>query len=217
MRDPENADPRKPDPLSEATLRLPAGDPIDPRSTQQLDLSNIISKHQDAGSTLKVPLAPMMSRSDQTQKIVRPMAGESPIRVQKVDLPTEAAGQTQTQKLPQRVEAPKPLGWKLPLALGAMMVLAAAAYLVFSRGPAPLQTAGIPLPAGSGPAPAGAEAYLEQAKAGDAHAMRMLGVMYYYGLNVPQDREKGLYWYRKAVEKGSDAARSELSKIEGEK
>ena len=47
--------------------------------------------------------------------------------------------------------------------------------------------------------------------------MRMLGVMYYYGLNVPQDREKGLYWYRKAVEKGSDAARSELSKIEGEK
>jgi len=45
--------------------------------------------------------------------------------------------------------------------------------------------------------------------------MRMLGVMYYYGLNVPQDREKGLQWYRKAAEKGSDAARLELAKIEG--
>jgi hypothetical protein len=56
--------------------------------------------------------------------------------------------------------------------------------------------------------------YLEQAKAGDAHAMRMLGVMYYYGLNVPQDREKGLYWYRKAAERGSDAARIELEKLE---
>jgi TPR repeat protein len=36
--------------------------------------------------------------------------------------------------------------------------------------------------------------------------MRMLGVMYYYGLNVPQDREKGLYWYRQAAAKGSDVA-----------
>jgi len=42
----------------------------------------------------------------------------------------------------------------------------------------------------------------------------MLGVMYYYGLNVPQDREKGLYWYRKAAEKGSDVARGELNKLE---
>jgi TPR repeat protein len=45
--------------------------------------------------------------------------------------------------------------------------------------------------------------------------MRMLGVYYYNGLNVPQDREKGIYWYRKAAEKGSDAARAELNQIEG--
>ena len=34
-------------------------------------------------------------------------------------------------------------------------------------------------------------------------------------LNVPKDREKGLYYYRMAAEKGSDAARAELSQIEG--
>jgi TPR repeat protein len=45
--------------------------------------------------------------------------------------------------------------------------------------------------------------------------MYMLGVMFDQGLNVPQDREKGLYWKRKAAENGSEAARSELSKIEG--
>jgi TPR repeat protein len=39
--------------------------------------------------------------------------------------------------------------------------------------------------------------------------------MYYNGLNIPQDREKGLYWLRKAAEKGSVGARAELSQIEG--
>jgi TPR repeat protein len=45
--------------------------------------------------------------------------------------------------------------------------------------------------------------------------MHMLAVMYYNGLNLPKDREKGLYWYRKAAAQGSDAARAELSAIEG--
>jgi hypothetical protein len=81
------------------------------------------------------------------------------------------------------------------------------------------QAAGGPVPVApviaAGSLPAGAQAYLEQARKGDANAMRMLGVMYYHGLNVPQDREKGLYWYRQAAAKGSEAARSELNKIEG--
>jgi len=63
----------------------------------------------------------------------------------------------------------------------------------------------------SGPA----RAYLEQAKAGDANAMRMLGAMYYYGLDVPLDRDRGLAWYRKAAERGSEVARAELSRLEG--
>ena len=46
------------------------------------------------------------------------------------------------------------------------------------------------------------------------NAMRTLGVMYYNGLNVPQDREKGLYWYRRAAEKGSATAKAELAQLE---
>ena len=63
--------------------------------------------------------------------------------------------------------------------------------------------------------PPAAQATLEQAKAGDVRAMHMLGLMYYNGLNVPQDREKGIQWLRKAAEKGSVGARAELSQIEG--
>jgi hypothetical protein len=192
-----------PDPAPDDTLRLPAGAPPDPYSTQQLNISKYL-----AASNVNFPGA----GSDQTQKLALPKADEHPIRVQKIDQPAEAAGQTQNR--PLSPEAPRPIAWKAPLAFGALIVMGVAVYLVFSWGPAPQ-----PPPSRPGASPhsasSGVQVYLEQAKAGDAHAMRMLGVMYYYGLNVPQDREKGLYWYRKAAEKGSDAARSELSKIEG--
>jgi len=162
-----------------------------------------------------------MHASDQTQKLTLSRMDEPPIRIQKVDQPAEAAGQT--QQLPMVPDAPRPLGWKVPLAVGALLVVGAAAYLVFSRGPALppppayLQTApsSPSVAVTPEPVPPAAQAYVEQAKAGDTHAMRMLGVMYLNGLNVPKDREKGLYWYRQAAEKGSDAARAELSKIEG--
>ena len=196
----------------EPTVRLLAGVPVDPRSTQRLDISNIILKQQLADSTVKLPRVEPMTSSHDTQKLMRPVAGEAPIRVQKVDQPAEAAGQT--QKLPLQAAEPKTFGWQLSLAIGTVVVLAAAAYWAFSRGPVP-QAAVIPQSGESAPTPVGPQAYLEKAKAGDAHAMRMLAVMYYYGLDVPQDREKGLYWYRKAAENGSEAARSELSKIEG--
>jgi hypothetical protein len=153
---------------------------------------------------------------NQTQKIVKHTGEEPPIRMQKLDPPAEAEGQT--QKMEQRPKAPGSFGWKLPVGLGALVVLGAIAYVLLSRQPA-AQPSNLPA-AGSTPAvtdavPPAAKVYLEQAQAGDAHAMRMLGAMYYYGLNVPQDRYKGRYWYGKAAEKGSDAARSELNKIEG--
>jgi TPR repeat protein len=94
----------------------------------------------------------------------------------------------------------------------------AAAILVITRGTGS-QSAVTPTPAAppstAKSAPDAAQPYLDKAKAGDVYAMRMLGVMYLQGLNVPRDREKGLYWYRKAAENGSAAARAELSKIEG--
>ena len=201
-------------PPTEPTVRLGAGRPGDPRSTQQLNISNIISQHQDAGSTLHAPEP--ASSSEDTLTMPRPKLNDPPIRVQKVDQPAEAAGQT--QRLPLQAEAPRGFGWKIPLAVGGGVVLVAAAILVFSRGTAS-QSAVAPAsvaPSIAGEAvPAGAQAYLGKAKAGDVYAMRMLGVMYYNGLNVAQDREKGLYWYRQAAAKGSEAARSELSKIEG--
>jgi hypothetical protein len=203
-------------PPAEPTVRLGAGKSGDPRSTQQLDISNIISQHQDTGSTPPAPQPEPASSSEDTHKMPRPKLDDPPIRVQKVDQPAETAGQT--QRLPAQADASRKFGWKWPLALGGGVVLVAAVILVISRGTAARSTAA---PASVAPAiaaesvPAGAQAYLEKAKAGDVYAMRMLGVMYYNGLNVPQDREKGLYWYRQAAEKGSEAARSELSKIEG--
>ena len=57
--------------------------------------------------------------------------------------------------------------------------------------------------------------YVEKADKGDAAAMRMLGVMYYNGLNVPRNEQEGLKWYRKAAEAGSKAAAKELKALEG--
>jgi hypothetical protein len=110
---------------------------------------------------------------------------------------------------------PSSMGWKLPVAMALLAVAGLVGYRMFSaRAVTPPA-----LPPSETPAveaiPPGAKAYFDQAKAGDANAMRMLGVMYYYGLNVPQDREKGLYWYRQAADKGSETARAELNKLEG--
>ncbi len=205
MRDPETTDPTNPDPAQHGTLPPPMGVSADPDKTQQLNPTKLL----EAGGTLRVP--PLtVGAADQTLKFARHSADDPPIRLQRSDEPVEAAGQTQNLSI--QPEPPKPLSWKLPLALGALVVVGAAGLLMSSRGASPA-----PVPSAaprSEPAPVGAEVYFAQARAGDAHAMRMLGVMYYYGLNVPQDREKGLYWYRKAAEKGSDVARGELNKLE---
>jgi hypothetical protein len=55
--------------------------------------------------------------------------------------------------------------------------------------------------------------YLDRAQDGDASAMRMLGTMYYNGLNVPQDTREGLRWYRRAAAAGSVAARKDLEQL----
>ena len=63
--------------------------------------------------------------------------------------------------------------------------------------------------------PPALRSYLEKAEKGDAAAMRMLGVMYYNGLNVPKNEAEGLKWYRKAADAGSAAAQKELKALEG--
>lgn len=210
MSDPKSADPANPESSPDATTRLPIGVPVDPLATQRLN----IAEHLKADSTLKVPLETLMAPPVQTQPQHLPLRDEPPIRVQRTDSPVEAEGQTLMLPTQQPVAA-KPFGWKLPVVLGVLVAVSVAAYLGFSKGPAPLAN---PSPLAKTPneaAPTGVQVYLEQAKAGDVHAMRMLGAYYYNGLNVPLDREKGLYWYRQAAEKGSDAAKAELKQIEG--
>ena len=55
--------------------------------------------------------------------------------------------------------------------------------------------------------------YYDRAQAGDVNAMRMLGTMYYNGLNVQQDTRKGIRWYRKAAAAGSVAAQKDLEQL----
>ena len=148
---------------------------------------------------------------DRTQKLTLPLGDDSPLKTQRIPPPTGAAEAPvgRSQVPPSRSATG---GWKVPLLLGGAALLGGVAYLVFGRGAAGAPAA----PQATAPETVhpGAQAYLDQARAGDAHAMRMLGVMYYYGLNVPQDREKGLHWYREAAGRGSEAARAELEKLE---
>ena len=169
MIDPQTPPSPEPVPSPDATQRLPAGLPQDPRSTVKLEA--LPSVATDPGLTPRPALPPVAE--DARGPMLRKVLG----------------------------------GFAL------LAVLGGGAYLLFFREePVPAHVALAPAPEA---VPPGVQAYLDQAKAGDAHAMRMLGVMYYYGLNVPQDREKGLHWYRQAAEKGSDAAREELAKLEG--
>jgi Sel1 repeat len=202
--------PEIPEPEPNATLRLPAGEPVNPYSTLPLDLS----KHLDAGRTLKLPLGAPEPAPDSTQRLLLTRPDEAPLRVQKEDQPVETAGRT--QKLPVRPAAPRPLGWKVPLGLVLLAGLAGGGvYVAFFRvRPAPPAPPPASAPRAEAIPPA-ALATLEQAEAGDVRAMHLLGLMYYNGLNVPQDREKGLHWLRKAAAQGSAGARAELSQIEG--
>jgi Sel1 repeat len=210
MSAPEPRNPSTPEPAADETLRLPAGEPVDPRSTVQMDIPKLLSTH----ATLKLPRRELANDPDQTQRLTLQHGEEPPIRVQKVDHPLETEGQTQQQA--HQPTTAKSFGWKRPLGLVAVLVIVGVVLYLFSPG-AGSSAGALSAKVGTTAeaAPPATEVYLQQAKAGDAHAMRLLGVMYYYGLNVPQDREKGLYWYRKAAEKGSDAARLELAKIEG--
>jgi len=205
----EPLDPSQAPPSPEATVRLPMGLQGDPYTTMPLKVADILSLE----STQQLKVGVPETAQDQTQKLSLPKLDPPPIRQQKVDAPVEAEGQTQPEAEGQ--PPVKGFGWKLPVAVGLLVVVAVATYLLLPRSPVSPAPVGSKSPSSPEQVPAEVQLYLDQAKAGDTHAMRTLGTWYYYGLNVPQDREKGLYWYRKAAEKGSDAARAELSKIEG--
>lgn len=98
------------------------------------------------------------------------------------------------------------------------------ALLLWQRTPPAPVPAAVPAAAAAPvpPPPAGTpeafqaalKPYLDAARAGDTNAMRMLGAMYYHGLDLPRDRTEGLKWYRKAAESGSQVAKDELRQLE---
>ena len=91
-----------------------------------------------------------------------------------------------------------------------ILALAAASFWRMRPAPAPGEQAAAP---GGQEVPPALRPYYDRAQAGDVNAMRMLGTMYYNGLNVPQDTKEGIRWYRKAAAAGSVAARRDLQQL----
>ena len=209
----------------EATQPLLAGEPLDPASTQRFVLPVEATQPLTAGE----PLDPAS-----TQRMVLPVeatvkgllprlegdAGQASNRTNLNPGVPPVLAQTSMPPMPAP-PTPVPFAWKLPAALVGLIALGVVVFLILSRLPVPPPSAATPSPrpavvvphAGEA-LPASVQAYVDKAQAGDVNAMRMLGAMYYNGLDVPRDPVKGLAWYRKAAEQGSMAARAELDKLE---
>ncbi|MGA2079494.1 MAG: SEL1-like repeat protein [Holophaga sp.] len=94
----------------------------------------------------------------------------------------------------------------------AVLILAGAAASYWRVRPAPPPGEPEPVTAAKDIPPT-LRPYYDRALTGDASAMRMLGTMYYNGLNVPQNTKEGIRWYRKAAAAGSVAARKDLEQL----
>jgi hypothetical protein len=108
-------------------------------------------------------------------------------------------------------------GW-VPWVIGGVAAagVALGVWIWSAREPVPTQEVvalQAPVPSSESLSPE-VKALVKEAEGGNVHAMRTLALWYYYGLNVPKDRVKGLDWYRKAAAAGSSAARQELAQIE---
>lgn len=111
--------------------------------------------------------------------------------------------------------------WVAVISSLTSVVLAVLLWIRTPAAPAAATPAAVPAPIAAGPAgapPAAVQAalqpYLEAAQKGDTSAMRMLGAMYYHGLDLPRNRVEGLKWYRQAAQSGSKIAQDELRQLE---
>ena len=96
-------------------------------------------------------------------------------------------------------------------ALLAIVILGIAGGFFFLDSTAPWIRMGIaPDP---GEIPPALRPYYDGAQAGDVSAMRMLGTMYYNGLNVRKNKPEGLRWFRQAAAGGSVAAQKDLEQL----
>ncbi|MBL0212102.1 MAG: SEL1-like repeat protein [Holophagaceae bacterium] len=108
----------------------------------------------------------------------------------------------------------------IPIAMGFLLLVIGGIYFAFFRTSLKTNLPLVALPnQGSEPSlpvPADMQGTLAQAKGGDSKAMHMLGVSFYYGLNVPQNKAEGLRWMRKSAEAGNEKAKSDLRQMESE-
>lgn len=207
----------------EATVAMKAGEPLPPpvmASTQILSTQPAIE-------------------ATQLLKVGEPLPESLPA-TQVLPVGAPAADPLQTQVIPDSYYLKQPLppqpapqkrapwwGWALGAAVllgvgfgGTLVVLP----MLRKEKPATDVPAVAPSPSPAAAAPPEApppvvippnlRPYYDKAEKGDAAAMRTLGVMYFYGMNVPKNTEEGLRWYRKAAEAGSVAAKKDLKAME---
>lgn len=106
----------------------------------------------------------------------------------------------------------------IPVAIGILLLIIGGIYFAFFRTSLKTNLPLVNLPSQttepSLPVPAGMQGTLANAKGGDSKAMHMLGVSFYYGLNVPQNKAEGLRWMRKSAAAGNEKAKSDLRQME---
>jgi hypothetical protein len=190
-------------------------DPARPEALDSADLAGFEALPQDLAPTQLVPESSTpppelrtLSLEPELSTLAMPGKELRPIKTAEIP-PTLLPGSSSSH--PRRSLAP----WLIAGAAILLLVGGGGAWYLWPRlqgGGTAARPAEAPAPE---PVPPELRPYLAQAQGGDAKAMHMIALMYWNGLNVRQDRVKGLEWYRKAAAAGSTAAREALKTIEG--
>ncbi len=184
-----------------------------PEALDSADLADFEALPKDLAPTQLVPESPTpppelrtLSGEPELSTLAMPGKELRPIKTAEIP-PTLLPG---SPAVPPRKSL---VPWLIAGAAVLLLAGGGGAWYLWSRGgAAATKPAEAPAPE---PVPPELRPYLAQAQGGDAKAMHMIALMYWNGLNVRQDRTKGLEWYRKAAAAGSTAAQETLKTIEG--
>ncbi len=189
--------------VTSPTLLMPIQPPLDPtvhieRSTPPPTPSLSVQDYSDRQFPVPFPGSKL-----QTKPIASPV---KPVSHARIPMAAQAIPTDSSSKI-----------W-IPVAIGILLLITGGIYFAFFRTSLKTNLPIVALPSQTAepslPVPAGMKSTLAKAKAGDSKAMHMLGVSFYYGLNVPQNKEEGLRWMRKAAETGNEKAKSDLQQME---
>ncbi len=224
--------------VTPATLLMPVHAPLDP--TTPIERPASAARHDSA--VKPGPPQPTKKKFDPASAETKTVGSRSPVALPSVpgypdrQVPVstpEPKFQTHPIEMPVRTASPEyhPMAapakpkesasklW-IPAAISILVLVIGGIYFAFFRPSlkiaSPLGNALDQTAEPSLPVPASMQGTLAQAKAGDSKAMHMLGVSFYYGLNVPQNKAEGLRWMRKASGAGNEKARSDLRQMEAE-